>query len=887
MLRIVVDGRPYGARDGATVLEALRAIDVHVPALCHDERLRLWGGCRLCLVQVHGRDRPVAACTTPLADGMTIETHTPELDALRRTLLGLLAEHYPADAYRDDPEVPFHVELRRHGLDGAAAGRPDPTRRDDSHPYIAVDMSRCIACERCVRICDELQGQGVWRVWDRGDRTTIRPDGPSLLESACTSCGACVDTCPTGALEDRSRREGGVATDWVRTTCPYCGTGCELSAGRRDGRIVAVRPVLDAPVSKGHLCAKGRYAFGFVAAPDRITEPMIRSNGRWHEVSWDAAIAFVAERFEDLRRRRGPDCIGVLGSARASNEDNYVIQKFARTVLGTNNVDCCARVCHAPSAAALKELLGAGAATNAFDDIEAARTILVCGANPTENHPIVGARIRQAGRAGASLVVIDPRRIELAAEAAVHLAPRPGTNVPLLNAIAATIVGEGLYDRAFLAARVDGFDAYVRAVAEWTPARAAALCGVDEALIRAAARLYAARTPAMIVHGLGVTEHVQGTDGVTALANLALLTGNVGKPGAGVNPLRGQNNVQGAAHMGCEPALLTGSASLAARTPFEAAWHAAIPERPGLRLLEMLDAARDGRLAGLWAIGYDILLTNPDASRTRAALDALELVVVQDLFLNETARACATVLLPACSSFEKDGTFMNAERRVQRVRQVVPPRGGSKADWIIVRDVARAMGHGPQFAYDTAEDVWNEVRAVWPDVRGMSYARLEKGGLCWPCPSEDHPGTAILHRDSFSHGVRARLHSIPFRPTPEVTDDTFPFLLTTGRTLHQFNAGTMTGRTPSVWLRDTDRLEMAPADAARLALAEGARVRLVSRYGEAVLPVSITARVGRGELFATFHSASVCLNQLTGRQRDPRSGTPEYKVTAVRVDPLA
>ena len=396
-------------------------------------------------------------------------------------------------------------------------------------------------------------------MWNRGDETRIRPDGPNLLESSCTSCGACVDTCPSGALEDRSRLDLGAPTDWVRTTCPYCGTGCEMSVGTRDERIVAVKPVEDAPVSKGHLCVKGRYAFGFVSATDRITEPMIRRDGLWTTASWDEAIGFVADGFRGLVERHGPDSIGVLGSARATNEDNYLAQKFARVVLGTNNVDCCARVCHAPSAAGLKAMLGAGASTNCFDDIERARTILVCGANATENHPIVGARIKQAALAGAHLIVIDPRHIELAEYAACHLAPRPGTNIPLLNAMAQTVMEEGLSDQAFLAARVDGLEPYIRSIERWTPEHASGICGVDAGLIREAARLYASERPSMSVNGLGLTEHVQGTETVMALINLALLTGNIGKPGTGVNPLRGQNNVQGAAHMGCEPGLLTGS----------------------------------------------------------------------------------------------------------------------------------------------------------------------------------------------------------------------------------------------------------------------------------------------------------------------------------------
>ena len=885
MLRVVINGRPSESSDGATILDALRAADVRVPTLCHDDRLAPYGGYRLCLVQVDGSSRLVAACTTPLADGMRIETHTPEIEAPRRSLLTLIANQYPAESYRRDPDKEFHAYVREYGIEHALGGRADPTLVDDSHPYIRVDMSQCVYCFRCVRICDELQGQFVWRAWNRGDRTRIRPDGPSLLESSCTSCGACVDTCPSGALEDRTRLESGVATDWVRTTCPYCGTGCEMSVGTRNGHIVTVKPLEDAPVSKGHLCVKGRYAFGFVSAPDRITEPMIRRDDVWKTASWDEAIGFVADRFRRLLARYGPDSIGVLGSARATNEENYLAQKFARVVLGTNNVDCCARVCHAPSAAALKAVLGAGASTNSFDDIERARTILVCGANPTENHPVLGARIKQAALAGAHLIVIDPRRIVLAEYAESHLAPRPGTNVPLLNAMAQTIVTEGLCDQAFLASRVDGVDEYIRSVARWTREQASGVCGVDAGLIREAARLYASERPSMSMHGLGLTEHAQGTETVMALINLALLTGNIGRLGAGVNPLRGQNNVQGAAHMGCEPGTLTGATPIAAgRELVERIWGSRIPERPGSRLLEMMDAALDGSFKGLWAIGYDVYLTNPNASETARALASLELLVVQDMFLTETARAFAHVVLPACSSFEKDGTFMNAERRIQRVRASLAPVGQSRPDWEIICAVARAMGQEQAFAFATPEAIWDEVRAVWKGGQGISYARIEHAGLQWPCPAEDHPGTDILHRDSFAVGARARLRPIDFTPTKETVSLDYPFLLTTGRTLHQFNAGTMTRRTPNAVLRPTDLLEMAPAEAARLSFHDGERVRLISRYGSAVLPLRITDRIKPGELFATFHTSEVFLNRAIGGHRDRFAGTPEYKVTAVRVE---
>jgi len=815
---------------------------------------------------------------------MVIETDTPELESHRRSLFEMLARHYPSAAVEQFPDKPFHRVLRAYGLTGEARALPDADRGDRSHPYIAVDMSRCIDCYRCVRICNDVQGQRVWHVRERGLETRIVPDGPSLRESSCVACGACVDTCPTGALEDAGASPLTMPSKWTRTTCPYCGVGCEMHVGTRGDRIVSVRPVLDAPVSKGHLCVKGRYAFSFVHAEDRITQPMIRERDRWRRASWSEARAVVAERLQVLIDRHGADSIGVLGSARATNEDNYVIQKFARTVIGTNNVDCCARVCHAPSAAALKRVLGTGLATNSFDDIERARTILVCGANATEDHPIVGARIRQAARRGAHLIVIDPRRIELTADATCHLALKPGTNVALLNAMAHVIVTEGLCATGFLEARVDGVEAFKQFIADWTPAHAAAICGVDVEAIRFAARVYAAHGPAMTVHGLGLTEHVQGTDGVAALINLALLTGNLGQAGAGVNPLRGQNNVQGAAHMGCEPGSLPGSTPLEEGRPlFERQWDRPLPGTRGLNLLEMMDAASIGRLKGLWAIGYDVFLTNPNANETAKALRSLDLVIVQDLFLNETAREFGTIFLPACSSFEKDGTFMNGERRIQRVRAALRPMGESEPDWQIVAEIARAMGAGG-FGFSSSEQIWDEVRALCSGARGMTYARLDQAGLQWPCPAEDHPGTAILHTQPFGHGPHATLQRIDYRPTSEQPTPRYPFLLITGRSLYQFNAGTMTGRTLNTDLRPSDVLDISPDDAIDVRVRDGERVRVVSQYGSTVLPVRVTAAMGRGQLFATFQSKELLVNAATGSHRDSVTNTPEYKVTAVRVE---
>ena len=888
MLRATVNGKRHEFRDDSTILQALRSLGIEVPTLCHDDRLKPQGSCRLCVVAVNGWPHPVVSCHTPLTEGMEIETETPELRAERHGVLSLLAHRYPKDALSRFPDQRLHRYFLEYGLQSEAGGKTDPLLVDDSHPYIRVDMSRCIDCYRCVRICAEVQGQFVWQVWNRGAQTRIMPDsGTNLRDSSCVSCGACVDTCPTGALEDKTILTDGTPESWTKTTCVYCGTGCEMNAGVRNGAIVTIRPALDAPVSRGHLCVKGRYAYAYATAADRITEPMIREDNSWRKSSWDEALAFTADGLKRALREQGPNSVGVLGSARASNEENYLAQKFARAVLGTNNVDCCARVCHAPTAAAMKMMLGTGAATNSLDDIEQARTILVCGANATENHPIVGARIKEQVLRGANLIVIDPRRIELSRYAQVHLGLRPGTNIALLNALAHVIVEEKLYDEAFVAERAAEFDKFRAFVREWTPERAEGICGIAADLIRQAARLYAMEKPSMCFHGLGVTEHTQGTDGVMALVNLALLTGNLGKPGTGINPLRGQNNVQGSAHMGCEPNNLPGYVAIQEnRELFEKVWQTPIPTSKGLNLMQMMDSAEDGSIKALWAIGYDVLLTNANATATRCALQALDLLIVQDLFFNETAKECANVFFPAASSFEKDGTFMNGERRVQRVRKIFDPPGQAKPDWEIICALARTMGKGDLFHYDSAESIWNEVRKVWKAGSGISYERIEQSGLQWPCPEENHPGTTILHRESFPIGKKAALRRIPYEPTPETTSAEFPFLLTTGRTLYHFNAGTMTLRTANVELYPGDFLDVAPADAEKLNLADAETVRLRSRHGEVEIPVRVNDAVKPGELFATFHTPAVFLNQVTSPHRDHYTLTPEYKVTAVRIDKL-
>lgn len=878
---LTINGDKYELPQGIKLLEGFRLLGIEVPNLCFDERIKPYGACKLCVVEVEGEARPVTSCETVVREGMIVHTHTEEVERLRRTQLRLLAEHYSVAATIAEPDRPFHEYLSRYGVTPGNRLRED-VWSDDTHPYIRVDMNRCIFCFRCVRICAEVQGQFVWQTWGRGSDTRVRPaSGTSLLTSDCTSCGACADSCPSGALTDTQVMNLGEPEKWTTTTCVYCGVGCQMQVGSRAGKVVSIRPANGA-VNRGHLCVKGRYAFEFATSAERATQPMIRKEGDWEPVSWEEALDFSAAELKKIIARSGPDSVGVLGSSRGTNEENYLIQKFARLVVGTNNIDCCARVCHTPSAAALKLMFGTGAATSSFDDIEKAALIMVCGANPTENHPIVGARIKQAVLNGAKLIVVDPRKTELAGYADIHLAPLPGLNIPLFNAMACTIIEEGLVDRSFITERVDSFDSFSAFITQFRPEAVAESCGVAAGAIRSAARLYAETTPSICFHGLGMTEHLQGTEGVMTLINLALLTGNVGKPGAGVNPLRGQNNVQGSAQMGCDPGSLTGSQDLEkARDHFEKIWGAPIPQSKGMSLIEMVDAAAEGKLKALWAFGYDIYATLPNCAVTAEALGKLDLVIVQDLFLTETAKRFGTVFFPAASVFERDGTFMNSDRRVQRVRSVVPPPGEARPDGWIITELAKRCGGGEQFAFTDSESVWNEVRSVWPGGAGLSYARIDNESLHWPCPTEEHPGTPVLHAEEFALGRRTALRSISYIPTTETVSEEYPFLLTTGRNLYHFNAGTMTYRTQNSVLQPTDYLDISPGDAAALLIESGDRILVRSRYGAAELPVRITTDVNPGIVFSTFHLPALFVNRVTSSVRDRYVKAPEYKVTAV------
>ena len=877
-----------------TVLEAARSAGIEIPTLCYDPRLEAYGGCRLCIVRIEGHSRPETSCNTRIVDGMKVTTRDADIEEMRRNLLTLLLEEKGISPEMLDRRKEFYRYLDVYGLGERKTEYPSRTaegqdyHREHNHPFISVDMSKCINCYRCVRICEEVQGQFVWRKLNRGPEVEIVPhNAESLLESDCVSCGACADTCPTGAIDDVSILERGYPEKFTRSVCPYCGTGCEINIGTQNDRIVEILPVPDSPVSKGHLCVKGRYSYGFVDSGDRITEPMIRDGGKWRKATWDEAYDRIVLEFRKIMDAHGGNSIGVLGSSRATNEENYLTQKFARVVLGTNNVDGCARVCHAPTAGGMGSTLGTGAATNSFNDIERAETFLIVGANPTENHPVVGARIKQRVLHGSKLIVVDPRKTELAKMATVHLQILPGTDIPLINAMAETIIEEGLFDSEFMSSRVDGFNEYAEFVKSWTPEMAAEICGVSADEIRHAARLYATAKPAMMFHGLGVTEHIQGTQTVMNLVNLALITGNIGKPGSGVNPLRGQNNVQGSAHMGVEPSKLTGYVPIdKGRSLFQEVWNAPIPSEKGLDGMEMIDAALQGKLRALWVIGWDIYMTNPDRSVMDLALSKLDFIVIQDLFMNETASRYGSVFLPAVSSYEKDGTFMNSERRIQRIRKSISPRGKSKADWQIISELASRMGKSQYFSYSSPEDIWNEIRLVWEGGRGITYERINRAGLQWPCKNETDPGTEILHRDSFTIGLRSSLRAIEFHSTPEEIDSSYPFVLTTGRSLFQFNASTMTGRSGNNMLRPSDLLQISRVDADHLGISDGETVRVVSRYGTALIRCSVGDALRPGVVFATFNSPVTQLNLVTGPNRDNLQNTPEYKVTAVRIEKI-
>ena len=902
-----VDGVPVEIFRGETVLDACRRAQEYVPTLCYDPKLDPFGACRVCLVELEGRDKPVAACHTPAAEGMVIITESERLERLRRNTVELLLSDMPDDLFdrRHYGHNEFNSVVKKTGATGqkytadekkadtlpvCEEGKPAGFRTD--HPYLGLDLDSCIVCSRCVRACDEVQGTWALTIQGRGNNSVAVPGANmDFDDSDCVSCGACAATCPTGAIFDKGFLEAGtdIADREVRTTCSYCGVGCGFNVQLKEGRVFAIKPADHAASSLGHLCVKGRFAFRFTQSEDRLKAPLLRSSatGKLEEATWDEAITFIAERLTHIKNSYGPTAIAGISSARTTNEENFLHQKFIRSVIGSNNIDCCARVCHSPTAYGMRQTFGTGASTNSFVDIDRAKLLMIVGSNPTHAHPVVGSRMKQAVVGGAQLIVIDPRETEMASMADIHLDLRPGTNVAMFNALANVIVADDLVDDEFIANHTEGWDEYKDFIADKTPEWAEPITGVSAAKIRDAARMYAASGGSMMFHGLGVTEHYQGSFGVMLLANLAMITGQVGRPGVGVNPLRGQNNVQGGADMGGMPNMVTGYQAVsdeAVQDMIKDLWKTDLNPEPGLTIPEMFSAAHAQDLKALWIVGEDVVQTDPNSAHVRASLESLDLLIVQDIFLTSTAEI-ADVVLPGASFLEKEGTFTNSERRVQLIREVMPPAGDSKPDWQITQLVANAMGAG--WAYESPAQIMDEIASISPTMRGISYERLNAGeGLQWPVPETNHPGTSIVHAGGeFARG-KGRIISADYVPTEEVINDDYPFLMTTGRLLEHYNSGTMTRRTRNVAMVTRDLMEINPIDADRLGVSDGDYVRVTSRRGSIKVACDVTARVNPGTLFLTFHFPDVLINLITSDILEVNTKCPEYKVVAVSVEVL-
>lgn len=897
---LMIDGREVTAPKGTSIMRAASEHGTDIPKLCATDMLKSFGSCRLCLVEVDGRRGTPASCTTPVEDGMVVHTQTEQLKDIRKGVMELYISDHPLDcltcAANGDCELQDQagaVGLRdvRYGYDG---NNHLGQEKDTSNPYFDFDPSKCIACSRCIRACDEVQGTLALTIESRGFDSKVSAGLASedFFDSECVSCGACVQACPTATLVEKSVVEIGTPERAVETTCAYCGVGCTFRAEMRGEELVRMVPVKDGKANRGHSCVKGRFAWGYANHNERITSPMIRDSidEPWREVSWQEALNFTADRFRAIQDKHGRGALGGITSSRCTNEETFLVQKLIRAGFGNNNVDTCARVCHSPTGYGLSTTYGTSAGTQDFDSVQDCDVMLLIGANPTDAHPVFGSRMKQRLREGAKIIVVDPRRTDLVRsphiDAAHHLPLRPGTNVALLTAMAHVIVTEGLIDEAFIKERCD-WDEY----SDWaafvseasrSPEATAPLTNVPADDVRAAARLYATGGNAAIYYGLGVTEHSQGSSTVMAIANLAMATGNIGRPGVGVNPLRGQNNVQGACDMGSFPHELSGYrhvSDASARAIFEADWGVEIDPNPGLRINNMLDAAVDGTFKGIYIQGEDILQSDPDTRHVTAGLKAMECVVVHDLFLNETANF-AHVFLPGSTFLEKDGTFTNAERRIQRVRKVMSPKNGME-DWQVTQALANALGL--DWNYIHASQIMDEISRLTPTFAGVNFEALdEHGSLQWPVNDKTPEGSPIMHMDGFVRG-KGKFVVTDYVPTDEKTGPRFPLLLTTGRILSQYNVGAQTRRTANSQWHEEDLLEMHPADADNRGFTEGQWVKLASRSGETTLRLKISDRVAPGVVYTTFHHPQTQANVVTTDFSDWATNCPEYKVTAVQV----
>ncbi len=904
---LTIDGQEVKAEAGMTVLEAAQEAGIYIPTLCADLDLKPYGGCRLCIVEIEKMRGFPTSCTTPATEGMVVKTNTDALNEVRRTVVELLLSDHPSEClicHRRERCGPFDICLRNVAVTercvtcaknrncelqdivdylGITELPFRHTERtypvDTSNPFFYRDLDKCVLCGKCVRVCDEVLGVGAVAIINRGFGSKVATFGDRpIIDSNCVSCGECVVHCPVGALMPKVTE---LPDKEVATTCTYCGVGCGLYLGVKDGKVMSVRGKREGTVNNGFLCVKGRFGFDFIHHKDRLTSPLIKKNGKFVEAGWGEALELIASKLSKYK----PDEMAVVSSAKCTNEDNYIAQKFARAVLKTNNVDHCARLCHAPSVAGLVQSFGSGAMTNSFGEFRDAGCIFAIGTNTTEAHPIIALEIKRAVDNGGKLIVANPREIDLVRWSHLWLQHNPGSDVALMMGMMRVIVDEKLLDKDFIDKRCENFDAFKASLKDFDLSSVEKITGVPKDKIAEAARIYATQRPSALLYAMGITQHSHGTDNVIATANLAMLTGNVGKPATGVNPLRGQNNVQGACDMGALPNVYPGYQAVTdakVKDKFEKAWGGSLSPSAGMPVTEIVLAAARGEIKAIYLIGENPLLSEPDITHAEEALNKLDFLVAQDIFLTETVRL-ADVVLPGVSFAEKEGTFTNTERRVQRVRKAVEPIGESGADWDIVCRVAKKMG-SKGFEFKDASQIMDEIAAVTPSYGGMSYKRLEKGGLQWPCPTSEHPGMPILHTQQFTRG-KGRFIPLAYKPPMELPDKRYPLVLTTGRSLYHFHTGTMTRKVDGLnVLKKEGEVEMNPADAAKLGIADGDRVKVASRRGEVVAKAKLTEVSSPGVVFMTFHFAESPANRLTNPALDPVAKIPEYKVCAVRVE---
>ena len=895
-VNLEIDGRSITVPAETSIMRAALEAGIDIPKLCSTDRLKAFGSCRLCVIEVDGRNGTPSSCTTPVAPGMKVSTQSERLDRIRKGVMELYLSDHPEHCATGD-ECEVHGVARKVGVTSSRYASIDThlgLKKDESNPYFTFDSTECIVCNRCVRACDEVQGTFALTIENRGFEARVSSSGTSFIESECVSCGACVQACPTGALTEKTLLTIGSPTSSVITTCAYCGVGCSFKAEMRGEEVVRMVPLKAGGANEGHSCVKGRFAYGYATHSDRITKPMIRNaiTDPWREVSWSEAIFFAADGLKRIQSESGVNAIGGITSSRCTNEEVFVVQKMVRAAFGNNNVDTCARVCHSPTGYGLGQTFGTSAGTQDFESVEHSDVIMLIGANPTAAHPVFASRMKQAIRRGAQLIVIDPRVIPLVRTpgvvAAHHLQLMPGTNVAVINALAHVIATDGLISREFVEARCDAqsfkdWEDFI-SLPENSPEALEESSRVPAAQIRAAAHLFASAKNGSIYYGLGVTEHSQGSTMVMGIANLAMATGNIGRKGVGVNPLRGQNNVQGSCDMGSFPHELSGYRHISnpdTRKIFNDAWGIELQAEPGMRIPNMFDAAIAGEYRGLYVQGEDIAQSDPNTSHVHAALRAMEMVIVQDLFLNETSKF-AHVFLPGTSFLEKDGTFTNAERRINRVRPVMKSKTG-KSEFEVTCDLATAMGY--QMSYENGAEIMDEIAATTPTFAGVSFAKLDElGSIQWPCNEANPEGTPMMHVEKFVRG-EGRFMKTPYVPTDEKATRKYPLLLTTGRVLSQYNVGAQTRRTSNNIWHTEDILDVHESDAELRGIADGSWVKLSSRVGETILKARITNDVPAGVVYTTFHFPESGANVITTDFSDWATNCPEYKVTAVEIAP--